>query len=187
MEQNLNKVLTKKCSECQDDIQINAKKCKNCGADLRNWFIRHKIITGILILYIVGVIVGTMDNKNNKQTENGMPIKNTNEVSLSKNSPAYNLASLQSFDSLGQAVPSQELIDKFEARLNSLTSKCPERNPVSISDLIVFSQQKLKEGGAYLNLLQIATGIDESISNEISGSIKCSEIAAAFVLLTISN
>lgn len=60
---------TKKCPKCQEDIQLGAKNCKHCGADLRNWFVRHKIITGILILFVIGIIGSAMDGgENNKQT-----------------------------------------------------------------------------------------------------------------------
>jgi hypothetical protein len=47
---------TKNCPKCGESIQASAKKCKHCQADLRNWFSRHKIITGILILIVIGII-----------------------------------------------------------------------------------------------------------------------------------
>lgn len=52
---------SKKCPKCQEDIQLSARKCKHCGADLRNWFVRHKIITGILVLFVIGLIGSAMD------------------------------------------------------------------------------------------------------------------------------
>ncbi len=63
---------TKKCSKCQENIQFGAKKCKHCGADLRNWFVRHKIISGILILIAIGIIASSMNggDKNNRNNNN---------------------------------------------------------------------------------------------------------------------
>ena len=70
---------TKKCPKCQEDIQLSAKRCKHCSADLRNWFIRHKIITGILILFALGIIGSAIGGENNNQT-------NSNTVSTNENS-----------------------------------------------------------------------------------------------------
>lgn len=47
---------TKKCPKCKEDIAKDAKKCKHCGADLRNWFIRHKVLTVLLALFVLGII-----------------------------------------------------------------------------------------------------------------------------------
>lgn len=44
---------TKKCPKCHEEVLKSAKKCKHCGSDLRNWFMRHKIITTFLILGII--------------------------------------------------------------------------------------------------------------------------------------
>lgn len=55
--------MAKICSKCKESVVDNAKKCKHCGSDLRIWFMKHKIITVILVLFIVGII-GSMSGKN---------------------------------------------------------------------------------------------------------------------------
>jgi hypothetical protein len=40
-------IVMKKCKGCQKEIDIKAKKCPHCQTDQRNWFMRHKILTGI--------------------------------------------------------------------------------------------------------------------------------------------
>lgn len=52
---------TKKCPKCQEVIAKGAKKCKHCGADLRNWFVRHKVVSvflGIIALVIIASAAG---------------------------------------------------------------------------------------------------------------------------------
>jgi len=56
---------TKKCTTCQEDVQLGAKKCKHCRTDLRNWFIRHKILTGFLVLFVIAIIGSTGNNPSN--------------------------------------------------------------------------------------------------------------------------
>ena len=48
----------KKCKSCQTEIDVKAKKCPNCKSDQRNWFARHKILTVILGLIVIGFIGG---------------------------------------------------------------------------------------------------------------------------------
>lgn len=45
-----------KCKACSKDIAKGVKKCPSCGKDQRNWFMRHKIITGIIVLIIIGAL-----------------------------------------------------------------------------------------------------------------------------------
>ena len=52
----------KSCPKCAEKIQASAKKCKHCGSDVRNWFVRHKIITGFLILFIFGAFISAIDD-----------------------------------------------------------------------------------------------------------------------------
>jgi len=48
------------CKSCGKEIGKGVKKCVHCGTDQRNFFSRHKIITGILALVIIGGIGSAM-------------------------------------------------------------------------------------------------------------------------------
>lgn len=44
----------KTCKECNTEISAKAKKCPKCGVDTRNWFMKHKIISAIVIIIVLG-------------------------------------------------------------------------------------------------------------------------------------
>lgn len=51
------------CKACQKEIAKGVNKCPSCGKDQRNWFGKHKIITGIIVLAVFGkMISGGSDN-----------------------------------------------------------------------------------------------------------------------------
>ena len=71
---------TKKCPKCREDVQSGAKKCKHCGADLRNWFVQHKVITGILILLAIGIVGSAMGGGTTSTTTSPSTTKKAEEV-----------------------------------------------------------------------------------------------------------
>jgi len=44
------------CKACGKEIGKGVKKCIHCGTDQRNFFGKHKIITGIMVIVILGAI-----------------------------------------------------------------------------------------------------------------------------------
>lgn len=44
------------CKACGKEIAKGVKKCPHCGKDQRNFFMKHKILSGILILVLIGTI-----------------------------------------------------------------------------------------------------------------------------------
>lgn len=61
----------KKCKSCQSEIDDRAKKCSQCKADQRNWFLKHKILTGILVIVLITIIANSGNkNSGNKVTAN---------------------------------------------------------------------------------------------------------------------
>lgn len=55
----------RKCPKCKEDIKSDAKKCKHCGADLRNWIERHKILTVLISISFLAIIVSGGGNSQN--------------------------------------------------------------------------------------------------------------------------
>ncbi|MEY8000461.1 DUF4352 domain-containing protein [Clostridium sp. Mt-5] len=71
-----------KCKACGADIAKGVKKCPHCGKDQRNFFMKHKIITFIIAIILIGGIGSALsDGKDKKDTS----VKtSTKEVSQKK-------------------------------------------------------------------------------------------------------
>ena len=48
------------CKACGKEIAKGVKKCPHCGKDQRNFFMKHKIITGILVILLLAALGGVM-------------------------------------------------------------------------------------------------------------------------------
>jgi hypothetical protein len=44
------------CKACNKEIAKGVKKCPHCGKDQRNFFMKHKILTGILVVVLLAAI-----------------------------------------------------------------------------------------------------------------------------------
>jgi len=66
----------KKCNSCQTEIDEKAKKCPNCKSDQRNFFLRHKIMSAVLVLVVI--IIGSSIANGGKSGSNSGA--NTNSV-----------------------------------------------------------------------------------------------------------
>lgn len=79
------------CKACGKEIAKGVKKCIHCGKDQRNFFMKHKIITGILVLAVIGVIssLGNKGNSNPTTTANNKPATSSsaNQADTKKEEP----------------------------------------------------------------------------------------------------
>lgn len=76
-----NKNLTP-CKSCGKEIAKGVKKCPHCGKDQRNFFMKHKIITGILALVVLGGIgnaLGGNDSSTPSTDTNKSAVTDTNK------------------------------------------------------------------------------------------------------------
>lgn len=63
--------MKKQCKACKSDIDAKATKCPKCGTDQRNWFMKHKIITGILVVIIFFGIIGASSSGSKNSSSSG--------------------------------------------------------------------------------------------------------------------
>lgn len=57
-----------KCKACGADIAKSVKKCPHCGEDQRNFFMRHKILSVIIVLIVLAGIGSALNNGDDKTT-----------------------------------------------------------------------------------------------------------------------
>lgn len=69
----------KKCKSCQSEIDDKATKCPHCQADQRNWFRRHRFLTGLLALVMIIVIISVAGG-GGKNEESTQPISQKEEA-----------------------------------------------------------------------------------------------------------
>ena len=56
------------CKACDKEIAKGVKKCPDCGKDQRNFFGRHKIISGILLIIVLAIIGSACGGNSSKST-----------------------------------------------------------------------------------------------------------------------
>ncbi|MFT5874603.1 MAG: hypothetical protein ACI8WT_003573 [Clostridium sp.] len=56
------------CKACGKEIAKGVNKCINCGKDQRNFFMKHKLITFILALFVLGGIGSAMGGDKGSET-----------------------------------------------------------------------------------------------------------------------
>lgn len=76
----------KPCKECKQEISSSAKKCPSCGKDQRNWFMKHKILSfigGIILLGIIASALGGGEDKKDKLSSSEPTTASTSVTSTS--------------------------------------------------------------------------------------------------------
>ena len=67
------------CKECESEVSSKGV-CPKCGKDQRNFFVKHKVITFLLVVIVLGAIVGaTGENNNNNTTQTGTTVTQKQE------------------------------------------------------------------------------------------------------------
>lgn len=130
----------KKCKSCQSEIDDKAKKCPKCQADQRNWFAKHKILTGVLVIILIVIISSSSGNKNkgtSTDTTQGSNNKTTQTESIGKigeavnaNDLSFTVTDISKAKSLGNSYSKKEAQGTFN--VITLTIKNTGKETVTI-------------------------------------------------------
>ena len=87
------------CKECGTEISKDAKTCPKCGKDQRNFFVKHRGITAILLIALICVAVAASNGTNNNSTT---PTSTNTTVQK---------ATLEKFNKIETGMTYQEVVD----------------------------------------------------------------------------
>lgn len=89
------------CKECGAEVSSKGV-CPKCGKDQRNFFVKHKVITFILILVVIGAIAGASGNGN----------KSTNSTQTSRTvEQKQEKLNLEKFNKIETGMTYQQVVD----------------------------------------------------------------------------
>jgi hypothetical protein len=74
-----------KCKACGADIAKGVKKCPHCGKDQRNFFGRHKVLTGFGVIIILIIIISVASSGGSNSTT---PASKTTDATQKSAAPA---------------------------------------------------------------------------------------------------
>ena len=102
------------------EIDAKASKCPHCQADQRNWFVKHKIMTGFLVIIVFFVfIIAVGSGKNSGSTST----TNSNSSSGNSNTPAVQTAKVGATVNDGDLAFTVQTVDTAQTIGNSFTQK----------------------------------------------------------------
>jgi hypothetical protein len=109
----------KKCKSCMKEIDAKASKCPHCQADQRNWFVKHKIMTGFLVIIVFFVfIIAAGSGKNSGSTTNSNSSSGSNN-----NTPSVQTAKVGATVNDGDLAFTVQSVDTAQTIGNSFTQK----------------------------------------------------------------
>lgn len=97
------------CKECGAEVSSKGI-CPKCGKDQRNFFTKHKVVTFILILAVLGAIVGASgsENKSNSTASSTTTSSTTSGVTTEQKQDRLNL---EKFNKIETGMSYQEVVN----------------------------------------------------------------------------
>ncbi|WP_342045893.1 DUF4352 domain-containing protein [Bacillus sp. OTU530] len=161
------------CKACDKEIAKGVKKCVHCGKDQRNFFGRHKFLSGIGALVIIGIIIGAASGGKEATTTSGTAVTEQaakvfklNETFKADN-VEYNVAKVEEKSEVGNDVINKKASNggtfvAIEYTVKNVGTK--PVNPFSINQARLVDEKgtEYKPDIDATSTHQTATGLDNS-------------------------
>lgn len=175
---------TKKCPKCGEEIQKSATVCKHCKVDLRNWLVKHKILTGILILVVIGIIGSASGDKTERVSDStqdtGAKVATSKESDEKAETPKDKVYKVGESVKLGGAVVTVNTVSMSNGGAYSKPQAgnewvnlniTIENTEASEQYVTTMGQMFLRDGEGNSYQVAVTDKTMESINNSLDGTI----------------
>lgn len=159
------------CKSCGKEVAKGSKSCPSCGKDNRNFFAKHKIITGFLALAIISALgSGIGDGDNSNLGEDSEVSNNTIETQKQDNKVNYdNFTKVKMEMSYDEVVALLgEGTESSSSEISGIKSTMYTWNGKGISNMNVTIQNDIVTGKAQFGL----ESMDAKVTLEQFSNIK---------------
>uniref|UniRef100_A0A2P2IAG4 Immunity protein n=1 Tax=Hirondellea gigas TaxID=1518452 RepID=A0A2P2IAG4_9CRUS len=153
-----------KCKACNKDIAKGVKKCVHCGKDQRGFFMRHKFLSGFMILILISILGGALDENEQSSSNNQTVPRET----VSNNVPREYMSALKKAKTYAATMNMSKI-----GVYNQLISEYGEKFPVEAAEYAMenisfnWKQNALKKARTYANTMDMSnSAIYEQLISE---------------------
>lgn len=169
------------CKACGKELAKGVKKCPHCGKDQRNFFIKHKIITGLLALVVIVGIASALNGGSEPEKVGG----NDKPVASSNNTAKEEKTKI-TYDNFIKV----KMGDKYEtvtallgegketssSEVSGIKTVMYEWNGSGISNMNVTIQNGVVTGKAQMGLKEFDAKISLEKYNQVKEGMKYEEV-----------
>ncbi|HEY2004678.1 MAG TPA: DUF4352 domain-containing protein [Candidatus Saccharimonadia bacterium] len=165
----------KKCKSCKQEIDDKATKCPHCQADQRNWFGRHKIMTGVLGFILLIIIISASSSSKGVNTSPSSSTSATSSNADTKTATAHVGAGVDVGGKQGLNVTLVQVIDPATSD-NQYSSADAGKRYVGLSVKIVNNGTASYTDDANNNLTLIGSD-NQSYTSDVAGINGCTNFS----------
>ncbi|MBS3973519.1 MAG: zinc ribbon domain-containing protein [Actinobacteria bacterium] len=125
------------CKTCGKEIAKGVKKCVHCGANQRNFFLRHKILTGLMAIVALVVVVAALGGGDEQPGDTGTEL------------PEYRVVSVEDFTFFGGpryvyhvVVSTEASKAELEAIANEVIAQAQDETPFNAVSVAFYDYEE---------------------------------------------
>lgn len=104
------------CKACGKEIAKGVKKCPHCGKDQRNFFMKHKIFSVVLVLILFGGLATAFGGDDSNPTSGGVTSNKDSESNIDEENEEkieFSIGETISFDDFDLTLSNQRDVDGY--------------------------------------------------------------------------
>lgn len=167
------------CRRCEKDIAKGVKKCRFCGKVQRNWFRKHKFLTFIGVLLLIGITSALGDEEGTSKKEK---LYNVHNLVVIDEKAEVVVTKVEEVDKLGTQYIEKEVSDGYTFLAVQFTVKNISDEPIEFFSIPTFKlvDQKGTEYDADIDATSYYAVqkdlVKSKFSNDLNPNVKLTDV-----------